>query len=238
MTMLVSRASEPTTAIRSRWGFVALLLVAACSGATGPQTPDDDRRRPDGVAIDPASSPALPRESAQSSEGVVVLQTPLGTDAARTTVRNFFTALTREDAEALRELLAGDALTYNPTTRGRENAIGFYTRRFYQRDYFSLAAVTLYQDDGVELYRAHEAEALWTAAVGSTGVTAPASFGGASPPGSNTDALITGDVVVRVTITLPRTMAATLMGDTFTFLLRRNGGRYVVARIVEDYALP
>ncbi len=231
--------------VRASWFAPCAFLGAILAGCAGAPTEvaRSDRRHPDGVAIDPIAATPEPLEVADASSGVVSLTTPLGSDAARATVRTFFEAVSREDLEALRGTLSSDATSINPATRVRDRVEYAFTRRFQRFEYFSLASVPFWQDDAMEVLRASEARALWsdTLGPGALGPGAPGPVGGggaqlASP--SSGDALDSGDVVVRLAVSAPRSGGTPLLGDTMTFLLRRSAGRYVVHRIVEEFALP
>lgn len=213
--------------------FIGLALVCAgCSPSLAVDADGPERRRPDGVAVDPVEYPPDAADRADSSDGVVALRTPLGADAARETTKSFFNAVTREDLEAVRASMSTDATAINPSTRARENAFYFYSRRFQRLDYFWLTNVAFFQDDRVELFRAEEAASLWADLVGPTATPA------GTTAASMNDKLEPSDVVVRVPISLPRVGSAALMADEMTLLLRRSGGRYVIHRLVEDFTLP
>ena len=208
---------------------LVILLSASCTPAlVEPDGPE--RRRPDGVAVDPLEYPPDAADSAESSAGVVALRTPLGADAARDTTKSFLNAITREDLEGARATMSSDATTINPSTRARENAFYFYSRRFQRLDYFWLSNVAFYQEDRVELFRADEAQSFWGDLVG------PSASGTAAA--SMNDKLEPSDVVVRVPISIPRVGSGALMADEITLLLRRSGGKYVIHRLVEDFSLP
>ncbi|NUP07633.1 MAG: hypothetical protein HOW73_16420 [Polyangiaceae bacterium] len=212
---------------------IALVLqVAACSGTQKPLSPEDGRRHPDGIAVDPLEHPPDAVEEASAADGVVALRTPLGPEAAKETTRSFLLAVSREDLEGLRKLMTTDATSINPSTRARESSFYFFSRRFGRLDYFFLSNVSFWQEERVELYRANEGDTLWSDTVGPT--ASPAS----GSPASMNDALEPSDVIVRVPLSLPRTPAGQLLGEEVTLLLRRSGGRYVVHRVVEDFTLP
>src|SRR5262245_53462239 len=93
------------------------LTLAGCAGrgAEGPGDVDKERRRPDGVAIDPISAPPPARERAETSDGLVTLRAPLGVDRAVSTVEELFRRIVLEDGEGLERLLAPDALAVTST---------------------------------------------------------------------------------------------------------------------------
>jgi len=211
------------------FGAVALTVVS-CAAAPPNPIHDGDDRHPDGVAIDPIAEPPVPLEASPASAGVVALTTPLGSDAARATVRTFYEALSREDIDALRATLSPDATNINPSTHVRDRLEYSFMRRFQRLEYFALASSPFWQDDSMEVYRSTEAKDLWTDAVGTAAVP--------TLPGAMGDAIEPGDVIVRVAVTAPRSSGLPLLGDTMTFLLKRSGKGYLVHRLVEDFALP
>lgn len=217
--------------LRARLLAAASPLLAACAAGTPPADDGSDRRRPDGVAVDPLAYPPEAVERAEAQDGVVTLRTPLGVDAARDAATTFLNALVREDADTVRQRLTPDALSINPSTRGRENAFYFFSRRFARLEYQFLLNVSFYQDEQLQLFRAGEGTDFWTDLVGS-------SAQGAGAPGQVSDALETGDVLVVVPVSVTRSGTAQLFGEELTLLLRRSGGRYLVHRVVEDFALP
>lgn len=226
-------AARPFSARPRRQTATSIALacgLAGCAGAPPSDIHAGDPRRPDGVAIDPIAELPDPVEVAPASVGVVALTTPLGSDAARATVRTFFEAVSREDLEALRSTLSPDATTINPSTRVRDRLEYVFMRRFQRLEYFALASAPFWQDDAMEVYRANEAKNLWSDSVGAAALPQLASTSG--------DALDGGDVVVRLAVTAPRSSGLPLMGDTMTFLLKRSGKGYVVHRLVEDFTLP
>src|SRR5262245_51630414 len=94
------------------------LALAGCSGAGGFATAseiDAARRRPDGVAIDPTSSPPAARDQAEASLGLLTLRTPLGIDRAIVTVNELFRKIVLEDSEGIEALFTRDALAVTTT---------------------------------------------------------------------------------------------------------------------------
>lgn len=222
----VLRARSPISALAG-----GALALAACAGAPKPLAPDDGRRHPDGIAVDPLEYTPEPQESAPASGGVVALRAPLGVEAAKETTRNFLLAISQEDLEGVRKAMSPDASSINPTTRARENSFYFFSRRFSRLDYQYLANVSFWQEERVELYRAGEASSLWADTVG------PSATPGLALASSQSDALEPSDVVVRVPLAVPRSSSGQLLGDELLLLLRRSGGRYVIHRVVEEFTL-
>jgi hypothetical protein len=82
------------------------LLVLGCAGASkdtrhADPGDDDEPRRAPAVAVDPAPSLPAPASSADSTQSMIVLTTPIASDAARDLVRAFFRAVLNEAAEQL-----------------------------------------------------------------------------------------------------------------------------------------
>lgn len=226
----MSRRSERALRLTMQGFLLGGLLLSACAAHVGIDA-KDDRRHPDGVAVDPLDYPPDPKEGGLASEGVIALRTPLGPEAARETTKSFLVAIAHEDLETLRKLFTPDATSINPSSRARENAFYFFSRRFGKLDYTFLANVGFFQEERMELYRASEADTVWADTVG------PTASPGSGTPSSMNDALDASDVVVRVPLTLPRVGASPLFGDEVTLLLRRSGGKYAIHRVVEDFTL-
>lgn len=210
----------------------SVCTVTACSPKAVPETPDEERRHPDGIAVDPLEYPPDAVDAAPASAGVIALRTPLGTEAAKETVKDFFLSVSLEDLEGIRNLMTVDAASLNPASHARESSFYFFSRRFGRLDYFFLSNVSFWQEERMELYRASEATTLWSDMVGPTATPA------AGTPAAVNDALEPSDVVVRVPLSLPRTPSGQILGTEMTLLLRRSGGRYLIHRVVEDFTLP
>ncbi|UQA55357.1 hypothetical protein [Polyangium aurulentum] len=175
------------------------------------------------MAIDPASAPPLARDTASTEGGLVTLRTPLGVDQALATVGAFFRGVVLEDNDSLEVLFTRDALALNISTGnpgGSPSATLFWTQRLRRLDYTKLAGEIVYREPEVEIYRADDAI-------------------DASPhPAIRAEALGEGDVVARVPIATARVGSDRLLGDEVVLWLRREGNRYRIYRIVEDFQLP
>jgi hypothetical protein len=202
--------------------------LVGCGGAGGPafattsELPEGSRR-PDGVAVDPASAPPRAKDVANAEAGLVTLRTPLGTEAVQATVSGFFRAIVNEDMEALEGLFTRDALSlstnYGPNNSSPSAAL-FWTQRMRRLDYTKLAGEVVFRDAELEVYRAEDALT-------------------SSPhPAIRVEALSAGDVVVRVPIATSRVASDRLLGDEVVLWLRREGERYRIYRIVEDFQMP
>jgi hypothetical protein len=175
------------------------------------------------VAIDPASAPPAARDTASTESGLVMLRTPLGVDQALATVDAFFRRVVLEDADGLEGLFTRDALALNVSSNGpggSPSATLFWTQRLRRLDYTKLSGEIVYREPEVEIYRADDAAS-------------------ATPhPAIRADALGEGDVVARVPIATARVGSDRLLGDEVVLWLRREGNRYRIYRIVEDFQLP
>ncbi len=206
-------------------------LCLSCA-ANPPLSGDVERRRPDGVAVDPLEYPPEPTEAADANAGVISLRTPIGSEAARASTRVLLGAISREDLSELRGVMTTDATVVNPSTRTRENAFYFFSRRFQRLDYLTLGNTPFFQEEQIELFRSDEGESLWSERVGAS--ASPS----ATLASAQSDRLEPGDLLVRVPVAIPRPGANALLGDELLLLLRRSGGRYLVHRIVEEFSLP
>lgn len=208
--------------VSSRWLALSLLGGAlACSVRpaefeTTSALPDLPRRPP-GVAVDPAPSIPDATEKGETFDGLLVLEAPPDPRAARTVVREFFAAVTREAADKLDELVSPSAWVDSGSQRQPVRA--FWRSRFSQLDYSSLAGEVLYRESELSFHRPRDI----------------ARLSGARP--TFVDAEPT-DVVVRVPIRASWRGRTRLLGDEFFFLLRPSDDRFVIAEIIEDFRLP
>lgn len=208
-------------------GFFLAITCVACGAhpdqelRTASDLPEQ-RRQPDGVAVDPSTAPPAAKDTASTSDGLVTLRTPVGIEAALATIRTFFEAVVTEDADVLGSTLTRDALTSNPATMaggpsGSPNAALFWAHRFRRLDYAKLAGEVIYRETELEVYRAGDDLNL-------------------SPhPAVRLDALGAGDVVIRVPIATPRVGTDRLMGDEILVWLRRTGNEYKIYRLLEEF---
>jgi hypothetical protein len=201
---------------------IAAFLLSGCAGTTAPPE-DAARRRPDGVAIDPISAPPPARDHADVAEGLVTLRTPLGIDRALFTVQELFRKIVVEDGEGLEPLFTPDALAITSLAPGgggsTPKAVLFWQGRFRKLDYTKLTGELVYRDAELTIFRAEDALE-----------TPP-------HPAIRTEALAGNDVVIRVPILTPRVGAERLFGDEMIVWLRRDGDRYRIYRILEDFQL-
>jgi ketosteroid isomerase-like protein len=194
------------------------LTLGGCLGGvpTASELPEGPRH-PDGVAVDPASAEPPARGQAEAKDGIVTLKTPLGTDRALATIDELFRRIVAEDKEKLPELFTRDAVSVSPSGGGTINAITWWTQRFNKLDYPKLA--------GEPVFRRSEAEV----------VRGEAALDAASTPAMRSEPLGDEDVVVRARVVTTHAGADRLFGDEIIFWLRRDGDRYKIRRMLEDF---
>ena len=211
-----SRTSSHTLILAATCAFV----LTACGRGKGAVSADDTRRRPDGVAIDPISSPPPPREHAATLDGLVTLRTPLGVDRAVSTIEELFRMIVTEDGDGLARLFTGDARILTAGSGGQAHDLpGYWQQRFRRLDYTRLAGEIVFRADEMEIFRAD-----------GTLETSP-------HPVIRLDALHENDVVIRLPILTPRLGQDRLFGEEMIFWLRRDNDRYRIYRILEDFQL-
>ena len=214
----------------------ALAVVASgCAAARGELAFSDDKRHPDGVAVDPLESPPPARDEAAATSGVVALRAPLGIDAAQATVRAFFEAVGREDGDALMRVLAIDAVWLNPQSRAREPAYSVFARRFGRLDYAALAGITFWTEERV--LEGDAAIAAWSELTLASAQPALSPGAAAAARGQANDTLQPGDIVVRAPVAAAKSGTNALFGTELVLALRRDNDRFVVHRIAEDFVL-
>jgi hypothetical protein len=178
------------------------------SFASSSTLPEDEPRRPAGVAVDPAPELPKPAPAASAEAGLVVLKTPLDTQAARQVVKDFFRAAVEQDADRQ----AGASM-------GRQQAQPFWRLRLSRLDYGALAGQVVFRDAELEVYRSEDLARL-------------------RPARTLAMAVQGDDVLVRVPIATPRVGRTRLFGDEVTFLLRPNGATFKIVEMAEDFQLP
>ncbi|AUX35303.1 MULTISPECIES: hypothetical protein [Sorangium] len=182
----------------------------------------DDRRRPDGVAIDLASAPPRPANQADVRDRVVTLRTPLGVGVALDVVAEFFKRIIAEDSEALGELLTRDALAIHTGSGGSgqpPSAGLFWEQRFRRLEYGKLAGEPVYRESELQIFRAEDVLAT------------------PQHPAIQPETLDDQDIVIRVPIMTARIAADRLLGDEIVVWLRRDGPRFKIYRLLEDFQL-
>lgn len=226
-----SNLSERAPA-RARLAVFLVPLLSAC-GAVGPPAfatsseLQDAPRRPDGVAIDPASATPDARDRAAAGDGMVTLRSPLGVELAMEMVGEFFTKVVLEDEDGLEALFTRDAIAVNGGGSGSMGAMGqtpsaalFWEQRFRKLDYGKLAGEVVYREAELEIYRADDVLE--------------------APPhrAIRTDSLNDNDMVIRAPVVTARSGQERLFGEEIVFWLRRDGERYRIFRILEDFQIP
>lgn len=207
----------------------AALAGSACSGAplsmkTADELGDDAPRRPDGVAIDPASATFGPRERAGSDEGVVTLRSPLGVDLAAALIGDFFSRVVVEDDDGLEALFTRDAIAITGAGSGGMGqtpaALLWWEQRFRRLDYGKMAGEVVFRESELEVYRAEDVLE--------------------APPhrAIRTEALNDNDVIIRAPIVTARSGTERLFGDEIVFWLRRDGDGYKIFRLMEEFQVP
>ena len=219
----IGRSYRPTLPILAS----ALLVGAAHQGCTRTDTlgPFSDlekaRSRPDGVAVDPESPPPRARDSAEVTGALVTLRTPLGVDRAVGVVEELFRRILLEDAEGLDALFVNNAVAVTGFQPGAETqrAVTWWASRFRKLDYTKLAGETIYRTAEFQIYRGSNT---------------------ADPPphsAIHTDGMEPNDVVLAVPILTARVGVDRLFGDEMILWLRRDGDRYRIYRMLEDFQL-
>jgi hypothetical protein len=179
------------------------------------------RRKPDGVAVDPTGAPPRARERADASDHLVTLRTPLGADRAVDTVSELFRKIVIEDSDGLEALFTREATVSTGASGGAATplAVLWWQQRFRRLDYTRLAGEAIFREAELEIYRADDA------------IDAP------SHPAIRLETLGETDVVIRLPILTSHAGADRLFGDEMIFWLRREGDRYKIYRVLEDFQL-
>ncbi len=224
----VPDASQAPLALPSL--LIAVLIASSLLGCefggtasfpTASELPDE-RRRPDGVAIDPTSAPPQPANQADASDSVVTLRTPLGVGLALDIVAEFFKRIIAEDSEALSELLTRDALAIHTGSGGSgqpPSAGLWWEQRFRRLEYGKLAGEPVYRESELQIFRAEDVLAT------------------PQHPAIQPETLDDQDIVIRVPIMTARIAADRLLGDELVVWLRRDGPRFKIYRLLEDFQL-
>ncbi|NUQ72487.1 MAG: hypothetical protein HUU21_02950 [Polyangiaceae bacterium] len=224
----MSRRSRPCSA--PIFFALAALAAAACSGGQAPhfktasEIPDDLPRKPDGVAIDPASATMAPSDRASTEDGVLTLRSPLGVDLATAMIGEFFSRVVAEDDDGLAELFTRDAIAVTGAPSGgmgqTPGALLWWEQRFRRLDYGKVAGEVMFREAELEVFRPDDV------------VDAP------PHRAIRTDALHDNDVIIRAPIVTPRSGQSRLFGDEIVFWLRRDGDHFKIFRILEDFQVP
>lgn len=158
---------------------------------------------------------------------MVTLRSPLGADLAMALIADFFRKVVIEDDDSLSALFTKDAIAVTGASGGMGGGMGqtpsaplWWEQRFRRLDYSKMAGEVIYREAELEVYRADDALE--------------------SPPhrAIRTDALNENDVILRAPIATPRSGQERLFGDQIIFWLRRDGDRYKIFRLLEDFQIP
>lgn len=204
--------------------LAAAALLSGCASAPSFATAGSIealRRRPDGVAVDPTGEPPRAAEHAQASDHLVTLRTPLGADRAVDTVSELFHKIVIEDGDGLEALFTREATALNGASGpgSAPLAVLWWQQRFRRLDYTRLAGEPIFREAELEIFRADDdVDALPHAAI-------------------HLEALGETDVVIRVPVLTSHAGADRLFGDEMIFWLRRDGDRYKIYRVLEDFQL-
>lgn len=203
--------------------MLSLVLVACAGGGSPVHTADaldeEEPRRAPAVAVDPAPSLPVAVSSADSAQSMVVLTTPVASDAARDLVRAFFRAVLNEATEQLDQLIAEQALIQTGSRSSRQSARAFWRTRLARLDYGALAGQPVYRESEIEVYRAEDMERLANR--------------------RDLKLRVAGDdVLVRVPVAQSHSGRTRVFGEELLLLLRPHRDGYRIAELVEDFQLP
>ena len=200
--------------------FSVAVLLAACQ-ARGPAFESvavlpEEPRRPAGTDVEPRFDLPGSSRSADTSAGLVVLESPADPAAARAAVAGFFRAVAEESPTQLDAVLTQQATIQSGSRR--ELLRSHFQMRFSRLDYRSLAGEVLYRDADLELWER-------------------------GPPGSEarSTAPITPnerELVARTRITASWVGRPRLFGDELVFRLVPSGRGWLISEVVEDFRLP
>jgi hypothetical protein len=134
-------------------GAAALALVGAsvvvafgCAGAPAP-VELGDKRRPDGVAVDPMTRFGDVDDATRSSAGIAVLRTP--------------------PDDRLRALFASDCQQIDSDRGARDNALNVWARRFARFDY-SMSSSAVADLEQLRVFRREDVDTTWSEVSGTS----------------------------------------------------------------------
>ncbi|MEM9695321.1 MAG: hypothetical protein AAGA56_22450 [Myxococcota bacterium] len=210
--------------------LIFALTTSGCAAGAGPNLPsevaaeenDDEPRRPDGVAIDRVSPPPSSRSTGAVVDAVLSLRTPLGMDAARTTIERFFQAVLEEDRASLSAIMSPNARAYDLNRGGRgryQGANALWSTRFRKHEFSELAQRVVYRWTEVYTYRR----------------------GHALPPElTSLDQRLASpeSLVLQIPIhSRTNSLGERLLGPAIFFWLERKGDRYQLVQFAEKVPL-
>lgn len=198
----------------------------ACGAPSPPSFPttdrwEDNRRQPDGVAIDPLPAPLTPQTQTEASGArAAVLRPPLSPEGAIQQVSRLLDRITAEDQASFASFLTPQALWRNPLTQGSAPLLPHLRERVRRLDYLVLQGVPLVHEPTTEVYTLSE-----------LGLYLP---GRPARPAE----MQQGDLLLRFRVLTPRVGAERLFGDELILLLRPEAGGYRLLTWQEEFQLP
>jgi hypothetical protein len=176
-------------------------------------------RRPDGVAVDLQGSIPPAATRADTSLGLIALREPVDMSGALNSVRQFFLAISREDASAMRAVLTLDAQAYMPSGPNNSGAKAedAWERRFGKFDYKATGPEPVFRETAVEIYGYRDLDE----AEGDRPVRPPI--------------MEQQDALVRVPVEIRRVGTDRIFGDEIVFLVRRVDGVFRIRALYEDF---
>ncbi len=199
-----------------------MLSACALHGAPAFETassPPDEKRRPDGVAVDLEGSLPSARAAGSSQDGLLSLREPVDPSQALVTIRAFFRAVSHEDLDAFVEVLAVDA-QHLPLGSGASMPVErHWDRRFRKFDYASAVELP-YRESMVETYRFDDLD------------------GSLSNRPVRPVGMMPQDVLVRVPISRTRSGLDRVFGEEMLFVLRWDGSKFEIQTVYEDFVAP
>jgi hypothetical protein len=209
-------------ALASAWLFAAGLGCHQPAGvgpifATAAELPAQPRR-PDGFAVDPSAELPASSDAARTGDPVAVLRPPVPDKAVHGVLSAFFRSIARDDADAMADLLTGDAVATSRSRGGTLALLDHWRARMRRLSYRK--AVAVYDDVEVEIYRYDD--------LGTLRPGRPI-----RPP-----TMIRSDLLARVPIAAARVGNERLFGDEILFLLRRDSDGLRIREVAEDFQLP
>lgn len=188
-----------------------MLAVGAC-GPRPPKTASEPPPAPTGVAVEPISALPKPSDRAFGGEGVATLRAPVPTEQIMGLVRRLFEAFHAREVALLEPDLDESILDLRSdgeSTRPRWQLVNDLRQRLKGTQAFELLEVEA-------MYRAQDVEVWARDELGQPGRPA------------RPQAMVDGDLLIRIPIATPRLGADVLFGEEIRLLLRRDGARYRV----------
>lgn len=208
---------------------LALAAVATAGCAAVPVVDEAPaRRHPDGVSLDPPPALPAPADHARASDGVVALRAPLGSDAALDLLHAYVRAIATEDVGAMSALHAADAtFVLSPPgqpPRSFPGAAALWERRFARLDYGALAGAVVVREAEATVRKIPPGAELALPDTPDDEGARPSTRG--------------AELIVRAPVATARAGGQALLGTELVLYLRRDGDRWRVAAVVEDFSLP